>query len=48
MILKLMKFIIEQNKFKGKIGVFEINKKIITHQLNFYEIKDKFKEIFNF
>ncbi len=38
---------IEQNKFKGKIGVFEINKKTITHQLNFYEIKDKsFKEIF--
>ena len=38
---------IEQNKFKGKIGIFEINKKTITHQLNFYEIQDKsFKEIF--
>ena len=38
---------IKKNKFKGKIGIFEINKKIITHQLNFYEIQDKnFKEIF--
>jgi len=38
---------IKKNKFKGKIGIFEINKKIITHQLNFYEIRDKnFKEIF--
>ena len=38
---------IKKNKFKGKIGVFEINKKTITHQLNFYEIQDRnFKEIF--
>ena len=38
---------IKENKFKGKIGIFEINKKTITHQLNFYEIQDKnFKEIF--
>ena len=38
---------IEKNKFKGKIGIFEINKKTITHQLNFYEIQGKnFKEIF--
>ena len=37
----------KKNKFKGKIGVFKINKKTITHQLNFYEINDKnFKEIF--
>ena len=37
----------KKNKFKGKIGIFEINKKIVTHQLNFYEIQDKkFKEIF--
>ena len=37
----------KKNKFKGKIGIFEINKKTITHQLNFYEIQDKsFKEIF--
>ena len=38
---------IKKNKFRGKIGIFEINKKTITHQLNFYEIQDKnFKEIF--
>tara|TARA_B100000989_G_scaffold190273_1_gene143324 strand:+ start:205 stop:1356 length:1152 start_codon:yes stop_codon:yes gene_type:complete len=37
----------KENKFKGKIGIFEINKKTITHQLNFYEIQEKnFKEIF--
>ncbi len=37
----------KKNKFKGKIGVFEINKNIITHQLNFYSIEDKkFKKIF--
>ena len=38
---------IKKNKFKGKIGIFEINKKTITHQLNFYEIQgNDFKEIF--
>ena len=38
---------IKKNKFKGKIGIFEINKRTITHQLNFYEIQNKnFKEIF--
>ena len=38
---------IKKNKFKGKIGIFEINKKTITHQLNFYEVQDNsFKEIF--
>ena len=31
----------KKNSFKGKIGVFEINKNIITHQLNFYVIEDK-------
>ena len=37
----------KQNKFKGKIGVFEIDKRTITHQLNFYSIEDGgFKEIF--
>ena len=37
----------EKNKFKGKIGIFEINKNIITHQLNFYGVEDnKFKKIF--
>jgi len=38
---------IKKNKFRGKIGIFEINQKTITHQLNFYEIKDEyFKKIF--
>ena len=37
----------KKNKFKGKIGIFEINKNIITHQLNFYSVEDnKFKKIF--
>ncbi len=41
------KIFYKKNKFKGKIGVFEINKNIITHQLNFYSIEDnKFKKIF--
>ena len=37
----------KKNKFKGKIGIFEINKNTITHQLNFYSIEDReFKKIF--
>ena len=37
----------EKNSFKGKIGIFEINKNIITHQLNFYVIENKeIKKIF--
>ena len=37
----------KENKFKGKIGIFEVNKNIITHQLNFYSIeKEQFKKIF--
>ena len=37
----------KKNKFKGKIGIFEIDKNIITHQLNFYSIeKEKFIKIF--
>ncbi len=37
----------KKNKFKGKIGIFEINKNVITHQLNFYSIEDnQFKKIF--
>ena len=36
-----------ENKFKGKIGIFVINKNIITHQLNFYSIEnEQFKKIF--
>ncbi len=41
------KIFYKKNKFKGKIGIFEISKNIITHQLNFYSIeKNKFKKIF--
>ncbi len=37
----------KKNKFKGKIGVFEINKNIITHQLNFYSTENnEFIKIF--
>ena len=38
---------LKKNKFKGKIGIFEINKNRITHTLNFYVVKNKdFIEIF--
>ncbi len=41
------KMFYKKNRFKGKIGVFEISKNTITHQLNFYSIEDKkFKKIF--
>jgi len=41
------KIFYEKNKFKGKIGIFEIDKNSITHQLNFYSINDeKFIKIF--
>ena len=41
------KFFYEKNKFKGKIGVFEINKNKISHILNFYVAEDgSFKKIF--
>ncbi len=41
------KIFYRKNKFKGKIGIFEINKNIITHQLNFYSIENnQFKKIF--
>ena len=41
------KIFYERNKFKGKIGIFEISKNTITHQLNFYSIENnKFKKIF--
>ena len=37
----------KKSKFRGKIGIFEINNKTITHQLNFYAVEEKtFKEIF--
>ncbi len=38
---------LKKNTFKGKIGIFEVNKNIITHQLNFYSIEnEQFKKIF--
>ena len=41
------KIFYKKNKFKGKIGIFEISKNTITHQLNFYSIEEnKFKKIF--
>ena len=41
------KIFYKKNKFRGKIGIFEISKNTITHQLNFYSIEDnKFKKIF--
>ncbi len=41
------KIFYKKNKFVGKIGIFEISKNMITHQLNFYSIEDnKFKKIF--
>jgi len=37
----------KKNSFRGKIGIFEINKNIITHQLNFYLIENmEIKKIF--
>ena len=41
------KIFYKKNKFKGKIGVFEINKNKIGHLLNFYVVEEeKFKKIF--
>ncbi len=41
------KIFYKKNKFKGKIGIFEISKNTITHQLNFYSIdNNQFKKIF--
>ena len=41
------KIFYRKNSFKGKIGIFEIDKNIITHQLNFYVIENKkIKKIF--
>ena len=35
------KIFYEKNKFKGKIGIFEINKNKITHELSFYSAENK-------
>ena len=41
------KIFYKKNKFKGKIGIFEINKNRINHVLNFYKTENKeFKKIF--
>ena len=41
------KIFFNKSKFKGKIGVFEINKNTITHQLNLYSVdQGEFKKIF--
>ena len=41
------KIFYKKNKFKGKIGIFKINKNQITHKLNFYVVEnEKFKKIF--
>jgi len=41
------KLFFKKNKFKGKIGIFEINKNKINHILNFYKVEEEnFKKIF--
>ena len=41
------KIFYEENKFKGKIGNFEIKNNKITHELSFYSVENKkFKKIF--
>jgi len=41
------KLFIKKNKFKGKIGIFEIKENKISHILNFYKVEDNnFKKIF--
>ena len=41
------KIFYRKNQFKGKVGIFEINKNRINHILNFYKIENnEFKKIF--
>ncbi len=41
------KMFFKKNKFKGKVGIFEIKENKISHILNFYKVEDKnFKKIF--
>ena len=41
------KIFMKKNKFKGKVGIFEIKENKINHILNFYKIEDNnFKKIF--
>ena len=32
---------IKKNKFKGKIGIFDVKNNKINHRLNFYKVEDK-------
>ena len=41
------KIFYKKNKFEGKIGIFEIDKNVITHKLNFYSVENnEFKKVF--
>ena len=41
------KIFYKKNQFKGKVGIFDINKNRINHILNFYKVENKkFKKIF--
>jgi len=41
------KIFYKKNKFKGKIGIFDIDKNRINHLLNFYKVENnEFKKIF--
>ena len=41
------KIFYNKNQFKGKVGIFEINKNRINHVLNFYKVENnEFKKIF--
>ena len=41
------KIFYKKNQFKGKVGIFEINKNRINHVLNFYKVENnEFKKIF--
>ena len=41
------KIFYNKNQFKGKVGIFEINKNKINHVLNFYKVENnEFKKIF--
>ena len=41
------KIFLKKNKFKGKVGIFEIKENKVNHILNFYKVEDNnFKKIF--
>ena len=41
------KIFYKKNQFKGKVGIFEINKNKINHILNFYKVENKDRKIEN-